>query len=124
MASARKSQWKTFQRFTENLGNLVFNEAPKAVRQLQNSQAVLQELQRAVKITANIMAMGLPPPPQEIAAGRPVTSTSFPTAQRARRLVYALTSMAGPARGNRVDVGGLRRRPDPRQGPAGACRRP
>ncbi|ORB87234.1 growth inhibitor PemK [Mycobacterium kansasii] len=89
MASARKSQWKTFQRFAENVGNLVFNEAPKVARQLQNSQTVLRELQHAVKITANIMAMGLPPPPQEIAAGRPVTSTSFPTAQRARRLVYA-----------------------------------
>ncbi|KZS80522.1 growth inhibitor PemK [Mycobacterium persicum] len=89
MASARKSQWKTFQRFAENVGNLVFTEAPKVARQLQNSQTVLRELQHAVKITANIMAMGLPPPPQEIAAGRPVTSTSFPTAQRARRLVYA-----------------------------------
>ncbi|WP_099225769.1 type II toxin-antitoxin system PemK/MazF family toxin [Mycobacterium persicum] len=89
MASARKSQWKTFQRFAENVGNLVFTEAPKVARQLQNSQTVLRELQHAVKITANIMAMGLPPPPQEIATGRPVTSTSFPTAQRARRLVYA-----------------------------------
>lgn len=86
MASARKSQWKTFQRFAENL---VFNEAPKVVRQLQNSQTVLRELQHAVKVTANIMAMGLPQPPPEITTGRPVTKTSFPTAQRARKLVYA-----------------------------------
>ncbi|MGB9226144.1 type II toxin-antitoxin system PemK/MazF family toxin [Mycobacterium sp.] len=86
MASARESQWKTFQRFAENL---VFNRAPKVVRQLQNSQTVLRELQHAVKITANIMANGLPPPPAEITAGRPVTKTSFPTAQRARKLVYA-----------------------------------
>ncbi|KAA1245769.1 type II toxin-antitoxin system PemK/MazF family toxin [Mycobacterium simiae] len=86
MASARKSQWKTFQRFAENL---VFNEAPKVVRQLQNSQTVLRELQHAVKITANIMTMGLPQPAPEINAGRPVTKTSFPTAQRARKLVYA-----------------------------------
>ncbi len=86
MASARESQWKTFQRFAENL---VFNRAPKVVRQLQNSQTVLRELQHAVKITANIMANGLPPPPAEITAGRPVAKTSFPTAQRARKLVYA-----------------------------------
>jgi hypothetical protein len=86
MASARESQWKTFQRFAENL---VFKRAPQVVRQLQNSQTVLRELQHAVKITANIMANGLPPAPAEIAAGRPVTKTSFPTAQRARKLVYA-----------------------------------
>jgi hypothetical protein len=86
MASARESQWKTFQRFAENL---VFKRAPQVVRQLQNSQTVLRELQHAVKITANIVANGLPPAPAEITAGRPVTKTSFPTAQRARKLVYA-----------------------------------
>jgi PemK-like, MazF-like toxin of type II toxin-antitoxin system len=86
MASAREPQWKTFQRFAENL---VFTRAPKVVRQLQNSQTVLRELQHAVKITANIMAMGMPAAPAEITAGRPVTKTSLPTAQRARKLVYA-----------------------------------
>jgi hypothetical protein len=86
MASARESQWKTFQRFAENL---VFNRAPQVVRQLQNSQTVLRELQHAVKITANIMANGMPPTPAEITTGRPVTKNSFPTAQRARKLVYA-----------------------------------
>ncbi|HEY1440212.1 MAG TPA: type II toxin-antitoxin system PemK/MazF family toxin, partial [Mycobacterium sp.] len=35
MASARKSQWKTFQRFAENL---VFDRAPRLVRHVQNSQ--------------------------------------------------------------------------------------
>jgi hypothetical protein len=86
MASARKSQWKTFQRFAENL---VFDRAPRLVRHVQNSQSVLRELQQAVKITANVIAAVTPPPPAEITAGRPVTSTSFPTAQRARKLVYA-----------------------------------
>ncbi len=86
MASARKSQWKTFQRFAENL---VFNGAPRLARHVQNSQAVLRELQHAVKITANVIAAAAPPPPAEITAGRPVTNTSFPTAQRARKLVYA-----------------------------------
>src|ERR1700757_5394703 len=86
MASARKSQWRTFQRFAENL---VFDRAPRLVRQLQNSQTVLRELQQAVKITANVIAAVAPPPPGGLPAGRPVTSTSFPTAQRARKLVYS-----------------------------------
>jgi len=86
MASARKSQWRTFQRFAENL---VFNGAPRLVRHVQNSQIVLRELQQAVKITANVIAAVAPPPPASITTGRPVTSTSFPTAQRARKLVYA-----------------------------------
>ena len=85
MASARKSQWKTFQRFAENL---VFDRAPRLARHVQNSQTVLRELQQAVKITANVIAAAAPQPPA-ITAGRPVTSTSFPTAQRARKLVYA-----------------------------------
>ena len=86
MASARRSQWKTFQRFAENL---VFDRAPRLVRQVQNSQNVLRDLQQAVKITANVIAAATPQPPVAITAGRPVTRTSFPTAQRARKLVYA-----------------------------------
>lgn len=85
MASARKSQWKTFQRFAENL---VFDRAPRLARHVQNSQTVLRELQQAVKITANVIAAAAPQPPA-VTAGRPVTSTSFPTAHRARKLVYA-----------------------------------
>jgi hypothetical protein len=86
MASARKSQWKTFQRFAENL---VFNGAPRLAGLVQNSQAVMREFQQAVKITANVIAAAAPSPPTAITAGRPVTSISFPTAQRARKLVYA-----------------------------------
>jgi PemK-like, MazF-like toxin of type II toxin-antitoxin system len=86
MASDRKSPWKTLQGFAENL---VVNRAPKLVRQVQYSQAVLRELQQAVKITVDVIAAAAPPPPVAITAGRPVTSTSFPTAQRARKLVYA-----------------------------------
>jgi hypothetical protein len=85
MASARKSQWKTLQDFAENL---VFKRAPNLARHVQYSQAVLKELQQAVKITVNVMAAVVPQPP-EITAGRPVTRTSFPTAQRARKLIYA-----------------------------------
>ncbi|MFV8320662.1 type II toxin-antitoxin system PemK/MazF family toxin [Mycobacterium sp. 23] len=83
--SSGKSQWKTFQRFAENL----VSEAPKVVQRLQNTQETLKTIQQAVKITANIMAMGLPAPPTEVTAGRPVTKTSFPTAQRARKVMYA-----------------------------------
>jgi hypothetical protein len=96
MASARKSQWKTFQRFAENL---VFDRAPRLVRQVQNSQTVLRELQQAVKITANVIAAVAPQQPAAITAGRPVTSTSFPTARRARKLVYS------PALDGRADPG-------------------
>jgi hypothetical protein len=78
MASPRKSQWKTFQRFARN-----------AVVYAQTAQIVARELQQAVKITANVIAAAAPQPPVEIAAGRPVTNASFPTAQRARKLVYA-----------------------------------
>jgi len=67
----------------------MFNRAPKFVRHVQNSQAVLRELQQAVRITANVIAAAAPPPPAAVTAGRPVTSASFPTAQRARKLVYA-----------------------------------
>ncbi|HEY2501365.1 MAG TPA: type II toxin-antitoxin system PemK/MazF family toxin [Mycobacterium sp.] len=86
MTSARKSQWKTFQRFAENL---VFDRAPRLVRHAQNSQTVLRELQQAVKITANVIAAVAPQQPAAVTAGRPVTSASFPTAQRARKLVYS-----------------------------------
>ncbi|BBZ40511.1 type II toxin-antitoxin system PemK/MazF family toxin [Mycobacterium conspicuum] len=86
MASDRKSPWKTLQGFAEDL---VTKRAPKLVRQVQQSQAVLKELQHAVKVTANVIAAVAPPPPVAITAGRPVTNTSFPTAQRARRIVYS-----------------------------------
>src|SRR6201996_5124575 len=96
MASARNSQWKTFQRFAENL---VFNGAPRLVRHVQNSQTVLRELQQAVKITANVIAAAAPPPPGAATVGRPVTDSSFPTAQRARKLVDA------PSLDGRADPG-------------------
>jgi PemK-like, MazF-like toxin of type II toxin-antitoxin system len=78
MASPRKSQWRTFQRFARN-----------ALIYAQTAQIVARELQQAVKITANVISAATPQQSAEIAAGRPVTSASFPTAQRARKLVYA-----------------------------------
>ncbi len=86
MASDRKSPWKTLQGFAEDL---VTKRAPKLVRQVQQSQVVLKELQHALQITVNVIAAVTPPPAAEITAGRPVTKTSFPTAHRARKVVYA-----------------------------------
>jgi hypothetical protein len=84
------SQWKTFQRLAEQL---VFNEAPKLVRQLQKSDSLPRSIQQGIKIgiDAGLAALNGPgsPPPEAITAGRPVTQNSVPTAHRARRLVYA-----------------------------------
>ena len=83
MLAKMATQWRTFQRLAENL---VFNEAPRLVRQLQRSPA----LQRGIKIGLDVIAAAVAvDPPAEIAAGRPVTRTSVPTAHRARTLVYA-----------------------------------
>jgi PemK-like, MazF-like toxin of type II toxin-antitoxin system len=76
------SQWRTLQRFAENL---VFNEGPKLIRQLQKSPTV----QRGIKIGIDAIVGNAAESPAEITAGRPVTSNSAPTAYRARRLVYS-----------------------------------
>ena len=76
------SQWRTLQRLAENL---VFNEAPKLIRQLQHSPTV----QRGIKIGLDVIVGSVSEPPAEITAGRPVTSNSVPTGHRARRLVYS-----------------------------------
>jgi hypothetical protein len=82
MLAKMASQWKTFQRLAENL---VFHEAPKLIRQLQQSPTV----QRSIKIGLDVLAATAAESPAEITAGRPVTRTSVPTAHRARKLVYA-----------------------------------
>ena len=78
--------WKTFQRFAENL---VFNEAPKFIRQLQQSDVVTRGIQQGIKFGIDAIT-GVPNgDAPAITAGRPVTDNSVPTAQRARKLVYA-----------------------------------
>jgi hypothetical protein len=86
MASPRKSQWKTFQRFAQNV---VVYGVPRFVQHVQTAQAVMREIEQVVKVTANAMGSGGESQPGAITEGRPVTSTSFPTAHRARKLVYA-----------------------------------
>jgi hypothetical protein len=80
-AAKMASQWRTLQRLAEIL---VFSEAPKLIRQLQQSPT----LQRGIKIGLDVLA-GTAEAPAEIATGRPVTRTSAPTAHRARKLVYS-----------------------------------
>lgn len=80
------SQWKTFQRFAENL---VFNEAPKFVRQLQKSETLQRGIQQGIKLGLDAISGTPNDEAPALTAGRPVTKTSVPTAHRARKLVYA-----------------------------------
>ncbi|CDO05765.1 type II toxin-antitoxin system PemK/MazF family toxin [Mycolicibacterium cosmeticum] len=77
------SQWKTFQRLA---GHLVFNEAPKLIRQLPSPERVLQQ---GIKIGLDVLAGSPAQQTPAITAGRPVTNASVPTAQRARRIIYS-----------------------------------
>lgn len=90
MASPRKTPWEAVQRFAENL---VFNEAPRFIRQLEQAPLVQQRIQRGIeqgiKIGLEVLSGASLEPAPEIPAGRPVTDSSVPTAHRARRLVYA-----------------------------------
>src|SRR5712672_248080 len=81
-AANMASQWKTLQRLAENL---VFNEAPRLIRQLQKSPT----FQRGIKIGIDTIIGATSETPAEITTGRPVTSSSVPTGHRARRLVYS-----------------------------------
>ena len=86
------SQWRAFQRFAEHL---VFNEAPKLIRQLQHPQGVQRTIQHGIQqgirfgLEALVATALAPDPPVAITAGRPVTRNQVPTAHRARRVVYA-----------------------------------
>ncbi len=78
--------WKTFQRFAENL---VFNEAPKFIRQQLQSDAVARGIQQGLKLGLDAIAGTSNDETPELTAGRPITKDSVPTAQRARKVVYA-----------------------------------
>ncbi|WP_319451796.1 MULTISPECIES: type II toxin-antitoxin system PemK/MazF family toxin [unclassified Mycobacterium] len=84
------SQWKTFQRLA---GHLVFNEAPKLIRQLQKPESVPRTIQQGIKLGIDaglsMLAGATAEPRPAISAGRPVTKDSVPTAHRARRIAYA-----------------------------------
>ena len=93
-------QWKTFQRFAGTAAkNFVFSEAPKFIRQLQQSEnkprTVQQGIQQGLRsgldagLSALAGAAAGGQQPAAITAGRPVTDNSVPTAHRARKVVYA-----------------------------------
>ncbi|MGH3675867.1 MAG: type II toxin-antitoxin system PemK/MazF family toxin [Mycobacterium sp.] len=79
------SQWKTLQQFAENL---VFNEAPKFIRQFQPPEGLQRGIQQGIKMGLDAIT-GTTDESTAITTGRPVTKNSVPTAQRARKLVYA-----------------------------------
>ncbi|MCG5432510.1 type II toxin-antitoxin system PemK/MazF family toxin [Mycobacterium sp. MYCO198283] len=84
------SQWKSLQRrLGKAAEQLVRNEGPKLIRQLQNSPTVQRTLQQGVQRGVDALLSTQRPPQREIAAGRPVTRSSVPSAQRARKVVYA-----------------------------------
>lgn len=87
------SQWKTLQQVFRVTENLVFNEAPKFIKQLQNPQELQRNLQQGlvfgIRLGLEVLAGGQFDPPKAIAAGRPITDRMVPTAQRARRVSYA-----------------------------------
>lgn len=90
MASPRKTPWETVQRFAENL---VFNEAPRLIRQLEQAPVVQHYIQRGIeqgiKIGLDMLGGAAPEATTQIPTGRPVTNSSAPTAHRARRIVYS-----------------------------------
>ena len=89
MLAAMASQWKTLQRrLGKAAENLVFNEAPRFIRQLQNSPSLQRGIQAGLKIGLDALS-GAQESTKEITAGRPVTKDSVPTAYRARKIVYA-----------------------------------
>lgn len=86
MASPRKTPWQNWQRFAENV---VFNEAPKVLRSLRHSPTLRRGLQQGLRIGVEMIAGATAEAPAAVTTGRPVSSASVPTAQRARKLVYA-----------------------------------
>ena len=78
--------WKTFQRFAENL---VFNEAPKIIRHIGQSEAVQRGIQTSIRIGIDALTGPNAEAPAAITAGRPISRNFVPTAYRARKLIYA-----------------------------------
>jgi hypothetical protein len=90
MLETMASQWQRILKGTENL---VFNEAPRLIRHLQNPENVPRTIQQGLKlgldVGLSVLAGASGPPQVAISAGRPITKDSVPTAHRARRLAYA-----------------------------------
>ena len=61
----------------------VFNDAPKFIRDLQNSPTMQKSIQRGIEIGIDVLVDSTAEPAAEITAGRPVTRDGAPTAHRA-----------------------------------------
>ncbi|MBJ7338881.1 type II toxin-antitoxin system PemK/MazF family toxin [Mycolicibacterium sp.] len=88
---SQRSPWQRILRTTEQL---VFSEAPKIIRQLQSPETRPRTVGQGIKMGIDVglsvlIGASTPPPQRAIAAGRPVTKDSVPTAHRARRVMYA-----------------------------------
>lgn len=86
-------QLSPWQRIVKTTEKLVFTEAPKIIRQLQNPEMVPRTLGQGIRmgidVGLSVIAASQQPPQQAITAGRPVTKNSAPTARRARRIFYS-----------------------------------
>ena len=84
------SQWKTFQQILRGTEHLVFNEAPKLLRTLQDPESVQRTIQQGLRMSIEALIGGpIFDPPKQITSGRPVTERFTPTDRRARRIEYA-----------------------------------
>ena len=86
------SSWnlRAFQRFlVKGTENIVFNEAPKLVRQLQRSDTLQRGIQQGIRIGLDVLTGPPPSHAPALPAGRPVSKNFVPTAHRARRVSYA-----------------------------------
>ena len=57
MLSRMASQWKTLQRILIGTENIVFNEAPKFIRQLQSSQSVQRTIQQGIRMGIDVLTL-------------------------------------------------------------------
>lgn len=76
----------------------MFRDAPRVLHSLQNSAALQRGIRLGLDIGVELVTGGAAPEPRTAIRGRPVTDTSVPTGQRARRLVYSpdLSGRADP----------------------------
>jgi PemK-like, MazF-like toxin of type II toxin-antitoxin system len=93
MPSQRKPWQGYLMTALKNTEHLVFNEAPKLIRQLQKPESVPRTIQQGIRLGIDaglsVLVGASAEPRPAIAAGRPVTKNSVPTAHRARRVAYS-----------------------------------
>ena len=77
---------RTWSTLGKQLGNIAREQGPKFVR--TRGPKLVEQLQKSGVLPKSLGLIGASAGPGLI-PGRPVASTSFPTAQRARRVVYA-----------------------------------